>query len=126
MGSLLRESDICRFCAGHCDEKILVYRDTIPLQQSDTAAAGAADISYSAAASKYLQIKLDPSSPYPQYSCSDCRLSLQTVVLFYNKLEIGQSKLNEILVAEGSLETKKMGRPRKGFEKKVSVKNCRD
>ena len=123
MGSLLRESDICRFCAGHCDEKILVYRDTIPLQQSDTAAAGAADISYSAAASKYLQIKLDPSSPYPQYSCSDCRLSLQTVVLFYNKLEIGQSKLNEILVAEGSLQTKKRGRPRKGFEKRVSVIN---
>ena len=118
MGSLVRNQNICRFCAsdiGSGQEYYGIYTDSLPSQQFDKQTV---NLSFSAAAAQYLKIKLDIDSAYPRISCVDCADVLQKLVIFYRKLEIGQSKLNEILISEGSLEIRKRGRPKKGFEKK--------
>ena len=117
MGSLVRNQNICRFCATDvsCGQQIYgIYTDTLLSQSGEHTD----NLSFTEAALQYLKIKLDIDSPYPQISCCDCADVLQKFVLFYRKLEIGQSKLNEILIAEGSLKIRKRGRPKKGFEKK--------
>ena len=116
MGTLLRGSSLCRFCAEESDQRFCLYTKTLNSPGSESASAVSA-VSYSDVSSKYLGLKLDANSPFPQFSCSNCTDMIQNLLEFFHRLEIGQSKLTELLIAEGSLEVKKRGRPKKGCEK---------
>ena len=122
MGSLLRGSSVCRFCAQESDQKFSIYTQTLtsPSPRSEDGSTKS-DLSYSDVASKYLGLKLDVESPYPQFSCLSCTQMIQNLLEFFHLLEIGQSKLTELLIDEGSLELKKRGRPKKGCEKNVKL-----
>ena len=124
MGTLLRGSSVCRFCAEESDQRFCLYTQTLsspdPGSGSEIASA-VSDVSYSDVASKYLGFKLDENSPFPQFSCSNCTAMLQKLLEFFHRLEVGQAKLTELLIAEGSLEMKKRGRPKKGCEKNVKL-----
>ena len=122
MGTLLRGSGVCRFCAEESDQRFCLYTQTLSRPGSGSEITSAvSDVSYSDVASKYLGFKLDENSPFPQFSCSNCTAMLQKLLEFFHRLELGQAKLTELLIAEGSLEMKKRGRPKKGCEKKVKL-----
>ena len=113
---------MCRFCAQESDQKFSIYTQTLtsPSPRSEDGSTKS-DLSYSDVASKYLGLKLDVESPYPQFSCLSCTQMIQNLLEFFHLLEIGQSKLTELLIDEGSLELKKRGRPKKGCEKNVKL-----
>lgn len=121
MGSCLRDSKKCRFCAEEVLDGLDLYSgDTLTSKQydKDQELVTSSNISLSEASQKYLKLKLDPSSPFPKSSCYGCKLGLQNVISFSDKLEMGQVNLARILISEGvGVEVKKRGRPKKGFEK---------
>ena len=124
MGTLLRGSGVCRFCAEESDQRFCLYTQTLVSPGSGSGpeiASAVSDVSYSDVSSKYLGLKLDESSPFPQFSCSNCTAMIQSLLEFFHRLKIGQAKLTELLIAEGSLEMKKRGRPKKGCEKNVKL-----
>jgi len=117
MGSLLKDKQICRFCASENKEYQNLYSESISCQKCDDECS----VTYSQISNQYLKVKLEETSFYPRFSCFDCSCFLLKLVNFYKTLESGQSKLEDILIAEGRLEFKKRGRPRKGFEKNIST-----
>ena len=107
---------MCRFCATHSDDNFNIFTDQLQCGDADTE-EDQTHISYSELCAKYLKLRLDTNTPYPRVGCSDCRDQLKMLIGFFRRVETGQSKLHELLVAEGSIESKKRGRPKKGFEK---------
>jgi len=125
MGTLLRDSIKCRFCAEEVENGSDVYGTEYMTCNSyrkndHEKVVSARNISYSEASEKYLKLKLDPNSPFPRYICFTCKTGLQELINFIDKLEVGQENLARILISEGGeILNKKRGRPKKGFEKKV-------
>ena len=124
MGTLLRDSKKCRFCGEDIDHGLELFKgETMISKLYDKAEEleTSVYISFSQASQKYLKLKLDPSSPFPRCTCYSCKVGLQNVISFNDKLEVGQVRLARILISEGGGEEvgelKKRGRPRKGFEK---------
>ena len=118
MGTLLKDRYICRFCAKEDKDYHNLYSENISCQKCDDQCS----MSYTQVSNQYLKVKLEETSFYPRFSCFDCSCFLLKLVTFYKTLENGQSKLDEILISEGHLEIKKRGRPKKGLEKIVPIK----
>lgn len=117
MGTLLKDSDRCRFCAFQVSElKFGLYSDLLTVLQTDPPDSQSA-ISFTKAAKDLLNLNLDAKSGFSQISCHSCKISLENFSNFLNKVNVGQTNLLEIMKSEGTIEVKKKGRPRKGFEK---------
>ena len=125
MGTLLRDSIKCRFCAEELENGSDLYGTECLTSMSYSKndhekVISTRNISFSEASEKYLKLKLDPNSPFPRYICCTCKTGLQKLISFCDKLEIGQENMARILIREGGeILSKKRGRPKKGFEKKV-------
>ena len=121
MGTLLKSSKRCRFCGEEVEDGLDLYSElflTSKQLDDDEDVATTVTILICDAAFKYLKLKLDPESPFPKYCCPECKMGLQAVIDFSDKLELGQVNMAKILITEGiGVEVKKRGRPRKGFEK---------
>ena len=121
MGTLLKSSKRCRFCGEEVEDGLDLFSElflTSKQLDDDEDVATTVTILICDAAFKYLKLKLDPESPFPKYCCPECKMGLQAVIDFSDKLELGQVNMAKILITEGiGVEVKKRGRPRKGFEK---------
>ena len=117
MGTLLKDSDRCRFCGFQVSElKFGLFTDNLTVLHSDPPDS-TTTISFTKAAKDLLNLNLDAKSGFSQISCHSCKISLENFSNFLNKVKVGQSNLLEIMKSEGTIELKKKGRPRKGFEK---------
>ena len=134
MGSL-KVSNRCRFCSTDTDPDKLrnLFSNETRLHCAqfckDEDTESLIEISLVEAAIKFLKLKLDPASPFPQCSCVSCLEGLQNLIVFLNNLERGQLNLADLLISEGGelLPVKKRGRPKKGFEKsKIAGKEISD
>ena len=125
MGSILRDSDRCRFCASQVSElKFGLYTDSLSVLRSDENGQHQhTSISFTHAAKELLNLKLDAESGFSQVSCHSCKTSLENFSNFLHKVNVGQNNLLEIMKSEGSLLIKKKGRPKKGSEKRSPIQN---
>ena len=117
MGTLLRDSNRCRFCGLQVTElKYGLFTDNLAVLQSELPDS-ATNISFTKAAKDLLNLSLDAKSGFSQISCHSCKINLENFSNFRNKVNVGQCNLLEIMKSEGTIEVKKKGRPKKGFEK---------
>ena len=127
MGTLLKDSDRCRFCASQVTElKFGLYTDSLSLLHLDLNLPDQqTSISFTKAAKELLNLKLDAKSAFSQISCHSCKISLENFSNFLHKVNAGQNNLLEIMKSEGSLLLKKKGRPKKekGSENSTIEKN---